>query len=107
MASFVTLLEPTHRRVLAFSTVLGVVAGLVMFATGQQPAPADSGVSAFMKMVPLGAESKGAVIPSFDAGGRRTSLITADVYTTEQSAGYRLPIKGTWEEVPPTFERVP
>ncbi len=79
MASFVTLLEPTHRRVLAFSTVLGVVAGLVMFATGQQPAPADSGVSAFMKMVPLGAESKGAVIPSFDAGGRRTSLITADV----------------------------
>jgi hypothetical protein len=79
MASFVTLLEPTGRRALAFSTVLGVVAGLVMFATGQEPAPADSGVSAFMKMVPLGAESKGAVIPSFDVAGRRTSLITAEV----------------------------
>lgn len=35
------------------------------------------------------------------------SLITADVYTTEQSAGCRLPINGMWEEVPPTFERVP
>ena len=79
MASFVTLLEPTRRHALAFSTVLGVVAGFVVFATGQQPAPADSGLSAFMKMVPLGAASKGAVIPSFDVAGRRTSLITAEV----------------------------
>jgi hypothetical protein len=39
----------------------------------------DSGVGAFLRMVPLGAESKGAVIPSFDANGRRTSLITAAV----------------------------
>lgn len=79
MASFATSLELLHRRKVVLSIVLGVLAGLVMFATAQQPAPADSGVGAFMKMVPLGAESKGAVIPSFDSSGRRTSLITADV----------------------------
>lgn len=79
MPSFATSLELLYRRRLALSCMLGVLAGLVMFAQGQQPAPADSGMTAFMKMVPLGAESRGAVIPSFDATGRRTSLITADV----------------------------
>ncbi len=79
MASFVTSLELLHRRRLAISIMLGVLGGLVMFATAQQPAPADSGISAFLKMVPPGAVNKGAVIPSFDSTGRRTSLITADM----------------------------
>lgn len=79
MPWFVTSIELLRRRRLAFSTVLGVVAGLVMLASAQQPAPVDSGLSNFMQMVPLGAESKGAVIPSFDELGRRTSLITAAV----------------------------
>ncbi|MFN0076162.1 MAG: hypothetical protein ACKVY0_06785 [Prosthecobacter sp.] len=74
-----TSLELLQRRRLAFSIVLGVMAGLVMFATAQQTVLADSGISAFLRMVPLGAESKGAVIPSFDVTGRRTSLITAAV----------------------------
>jgi hypothetical protein len=78
MAWFVTSLELLHRRRFAFSIVLGVMAGLGMFAMAQQP-EADSGIGAFLRMVPLGAESKGAVIPSFDASGRRTSLITAAV----------------------------
>lgn len=79
MPSFVTSLELLHRRRLAISITLGVLAGLVMFAAAQQPAPADSGISAFLQMVPPGAVNKGAVIPSFDSTGRRTSLITADV----------------------------
>ncbi len=74
MASFVTSLELLHRRRLAISITLGVLAGLVMFATAQQSAPVDSGMGAFLQMVP-----PGAVIPSFDATGRRTSLITADM----------------------------
>lgn len=78
MAWFVTSLELLQRRRFAFSIVLGVMAGLGMFAMAQQP-EADSGIAAFLRMVPLGAESKGAVIPSFDASGRRTSLITAAV----------------------------
>ena len=77
MPSFVTLLEQLRRRRIGCSIVLGVMAGLALFASGQ-PA-ADSGMAAFMQMVPLGAESKGVVIPSFDPAGRRTSLITADV----------------------------
>jgi hypothetical protein len=76
MAWFVTSLERLHRRRFAFSIVLGVMAGLGMFAMAQQ---ADSGVGAFLRMVPLGAVSKGAEIPSFDENGRRTSLITAAV----------------------------
>lgn len=76
MPSFVTLLEQLRRRRTGCSIVLGVMAGLALFASGQ---PADSGMAAFMRMIPLGAESKGAVIPSFDTTGRRTSLITADV----------------------------
>lgn len=80
MASFVTSLELLYRRRLAISITLGVMAGLVMFATAQQPpAPADSGLSALAQMVPLGAVNEGAVIPSFDPAGRRTSLITADM----------------------------
>ncbi len=79
MASFVTSLELLHRRRLAISITLGVLAGLVMFATAQQSAPADSGIGAFLQMVPPGAVNKGAVIPSFDSTGRRTSLITADM----------------------------
>ena len=79
MASFVTSLELLHRRRLAISITLGVLAGLVMFATAQQSAPTDSGIGAFLQMVPPGAVNKGAVIPSFDATGRRTSLITADM----------------------------
>jgi len=79
MASFVTSLELLHRRRLAISITLGVLAGLVMFATAQQSAPVDSGIGAFLQMVPPGAVNKGAVIPSFDATGRRTSLITADM----------------------------
>lgn len=79
MAWFATSLELLQRRRFAFSIVLGVMAGLAMFAAAQQPAPADSGISAFLRMVPLGAESKGAVIPSFDSNGRRSSLITAAV----------------------------
>jgi hypothetical protein len=79
MASFVTSLERLYRRRFAISITLGVLAGLVMFATAQQPAPADSGISAFLQMVPPGAVNKGAVIPSFDSTGRRTSLITADM----------------------------
>ncbi len=79
MASFVTSLELLHRRRLAISITLGVLAGLVMFATAQQSSLADSGIGAFLQMVPPGAVNKGAVIPSFDATGRRTSLITADM----------------------------
>lgn len=79
MPSFVTSLELLHRRKLAVSITLGVLAGLVMFATAQQPVPADSGMGAFLQMVPPGAVNRGAVIPSFDATGRRTSLITADM----------------------------
>ena len=79
MASFVTSLELLHRRRLAISITLGVLAGLVMFATAQQSAPTDSGIGAFLQMVPPGAVNKGAVIPSFDTTGRRTSLITADM----------------------------
>ncbi len=79
MASFVTSLELLYHRRLAVSITLGVLAGLVMFATAQQPAPADSGISAFLQMVPPGAVNKGAFIPSFDSTGRRTSLITADM----------------------------
>lgn len=60
--------------------MLGVLAGLAMFAAQAQQVASDaSGMESFMKMVPLGEESKGAVIPSFDATGRRSSLITADV----------------------------
>jgi hypothetical protein len=79
MASFVTSFERLYRRRLALSITLGVVAGLVMFATAQQPEPSDSGIGAFLQMVPPGAVNRGAVIPSFDAVGRRTSLITADM----------------------------
>ncbi|WP_395741603.1 hypothetical protein [Prosthecobacter sp.] len=79
MASFATSLEFLYRRRLTVSIMLGVLAGLAMFVSAaQQPAP-DPGIAAFMQMVPLGAVNKGAVIPSFDATGRRTSLITADV----------------------------
>lgn len=74
---FATSLELIRRRRFAFSIMLGVMAGLAMFAAAEPPA--DSGVGAFLRMVPLGAESRGAVIPSFDDSGRRTSLITADV----------------------------
>lgn len=79
MASFVTSLERLYRRRFAISIMLGVLAGLVMFATAQQPAQADSGIAAFLQMVPPGAVNKGAFIPSFDSTGRRTSLITADM----------------------------
>ena len=79
MASFVTSLELLYRRRLALSVTLGVVAGFVMFAAAQQPELADGGIKAFLQMVPPGAVNKGAVIPSFDATGRRTSLITADM----------------------------
>lgn len=80
MPLFATSLELLHRRKVLFSVMLGVMAGLVAFATAQQPPPpTDSGLGAFMRMVPLGAESKGAVIPSFDETGRRTSLISAAV----------------------------
>jgi len=79
MPWFVTSLELLRRRRRGCATLLGVVAGVVMFASAQQPGPADSGLSHFMQMVPLGAESKGVVIPSFDELGRRTSLITAAV----------------------------
>jgi len=79
MASFATSLERLYRRRIALSVTLGVVAGLVMFAAGQQTAPMDPGMGAFLHMVPLGTVNKGAVIPSFDSTGRRTSLITADV----------------------------
>lgn len=79
MASFVTSLELLYRRRLAVSIMLGVVAGVVMFAAADQPALEDSGMNAFLQMVPPGAVNRGAVIPSFDAAGRRTSLITADV----------------------------
>ena len=79
MALFVTSLELLHRRRLAISITLGVLAGLIMFATAEQPAPVDSGIAAFLRMVPPGAVNKGAVIPSFDRTGRRTSLITADM----------------------------
>lgn len=61
------------------SSMLGVLVGLAMFAVHAQQPGEDGGMTAFMKMVPLGEESRGAVIPSFDATGRRTSLITADV----------------------------
>lgn len=79
MASYVTSLELLHRRRLPLSIMLGVLAGLVMFATAQNLQPADGGIGAFLQMVPPGAVNQGAVIPSFDATGRRTSLITADV----------------------------
>jgi len=79
MASFVTSLELLYRRRLTVSVTLGVLAGLLMFASAQQPSSADSGIAAFLEMVPLGAVNKGAVIPSFDSTGHRTSLITADV----------------------------
>ena len=79
MASFATSLERLYRRKIAFSITLGVVAGLVMFAVGQQTSPTDPGMGAFLQMVPLGTVNKGAVIPAFDSTGRRTSLITADV----------------------------
>jgi len=79
MASFVTSLELLYRRRLALSITLGVVVGFVMFAAAQQPELADGGIKAFLQMVPPGAVNKGAVIPSFDATGRRTSLITADM----------------------------
>jgi len=78
MPSFATLLEQLRRRRIGCSIVLGMVAGLAMFASGQQAA-VDPGMAAFMQMIPLGTESQGAVIPSFDATGRRSSLITADV----------------------------
>ena len=79
MASFVTSFELLYRRRLAVSITLGVMAGLVMFAAAQQPEPTDSGIGAFLQMVPPGAVNRGAIIPSFDATGRRTSLITADM----------------------------
>lgn len=79
MPSFVTSLELLYHRRFTLSIALGVLAGLVMFATAQQPAPADSGINAFLQMVPPGAVNKGAVIPSFDSTGHRTSLITADM----------------------------
>jgi hypothetical protein len=79
MASFVTSLELLYRRRLALSITLGVVVGFVMFSAAQQPELADGGIKAFLQMVPPGAVNKGAVIPSFDATGRRTSLITADM----------------------------
>lgn len=77
MPSFVTSLEPLRRRRIGCSIVLGVMAGLALLTLAQEPA--DSGIGAFLRMIPLGSESKGAVIPSFDSTGRRTSLITADV----------------------------
>lgn len=79
MASFATSLERLYRRRIALSITLGVVAGLAMFALGQQSSGSDSGIGAFLQMVPPGAVNKGAVIPSFDSTGRRTMLITADM----------------------------
>jgi hypothetical protein len=79
MPSFATSLELLHRRRWVISSMLGVLAGLAMFAAHAQQAGSDSGMSAFLRMVPLGVESKGVVIPSFDENGRRASLITADV----------------------------
>ena len=79
MASFETLLEALCRRCFGCSIALGVVAGFAMFVSVRPAAAMDGGLASFMKMIPLGAESRGAVIPSFDAEGRRSSLITADV----------------------------
>lgn len=79
MPSFATSLELLHRRRWVISSMLGVLAGLAMFAAHAQQAGANSSITSFMKMVPQGAECKGAAIPSFDASGRRSSLITADV----------------------------
>lgn len=79
MASFKTSLEALRSRCFGRSIALGVVAAFAMFAGALPSAEADGGLASFMKMIPLGAESRGAVIPSFDAEGRRSSLITADV----------------------------
>ncbi|MEZ5386544.1 MAG: hypothetical protein R3F13_13610 [Prosthecobacter sp.] len=79
MASFETLLEALRRRCFGWSIALGVVVGATMFLANRSAAAMDPGLGAFMKMIPLGAESRGAVIPSFDDQGRRSSLITADV----------------------------
>lgn len=79
MASFETLLEALRRRCFGWSIALGVVAGCAMFVGSHSAAAMDAGLSSFMRMIPLGAESRGAVIPSFDEEGRRSSLITADV----------------------------
>jgi len=76
MASFATLIEALRRRCYGWSIALGVLAGFVLFASGQQM---DPGLTSFMRMIPLGVESRGAVIPSFDVEGRRTSVITAEV----------------------------
>lgn len=80
MALYETLLEALcRRRRSGCSIALGAVAVLSVIVSVRSAAAIDGGLTSFMKMIPLGAESRGAVIPSFDAEGRRSSLITADV----------------------------
>jgi lipopolysaccharide export system protein LptC len=69
----------TKRRRFPFGSfiVAGLAACLIAFAQAQ-----DSGASLaaiLSQNIPLGVENKNAVLPSFDPGGRRSSLMTADV----------------------------
>lgn len=54
------------------AAALACVAALVVQAQ-------DSGLITALRNIPLGVENLGAVLPSFDSSGHRSSVITADV----------------------------
>lgn len=53
--------------------------GTCLLALAQAQNSGSSLAAVLSQNIPLGVENKGAVMPSFDPGGRRTSLMTADV----------------------------
>ncbi|MBL9133124.1 MAG: hypothetical protein JNG86_18080 [Verrucomicrobiaceae bacterium] len=81
MRSFVTLID-RRPRLRGFFTLVGALACLLVLARAQDAGGVNKSASAFAaiaRSVPAGVENTDAVLPSFDATGRRTSLITARV----------------------------
>lgn len=64
------------RRLLRPAALCAGLAGCLLVLARAQNA---SGLAAAARSIPVGVENLHAVLPSFDATGRRTSLITADV----------------------------
>jgi hypothetical protein len=59
--------------------LLAVILCTCLLALAKAQTSSSSLASVLSKNIPLGVENMGAVLPSFDPAGRRTSLMTADV----------------------------
>ena len=64
-----------HRR----AGLLAVILCTCLLALAKAQTSSSSLASVLSQNIPLGVENTGAVLPSFDPTGRRTSLMTADV----------------------------